>query len=194
MRLLRRTSEADMIAVFLRAEITSLRFGHWIKAQLERDHKNRFLVEAPNILNASENAYRRHLLATYRAYVFDELPTHITWYRALLDRDEIAKVRYIDYDYWNALSVQTRLASDAAETIRSGREIYGQSNQGFLDAAQALRTGTQFPELIVVGVSADSALTVYEGHVRLTAYLLAPECIPEAIEVIAGFAEECAQI
>jgi hypothetical protein len=32
------------------------------------------------------------------------------------------------------------------------------------------------------------------GHVRLTAYLLAPECIPTELEVIAGFAPECALI
>jgi hypothetical protein len=194
MRLLRLTSEADMIASFLQAEMTSLRFGSYIKAQLEHDRRDRSLVEAPDITNASDNAYRRQLLAAYRAYVFDKLPVHITWYRALLDREEIAKVRYISYDYWNELSAQTRLAIVATETIRAGREIFGQSNQAFLQAAQALRAGAQFSEMIILGTSPESALTVYEGHLRLTAYLLAPECIPKQIKVIAGFAPECAHI
>jgi hypothetical protein len=194
MHLLRLPSEADMIASFLRAEMTSLRFGSSIKAQLEHDRTDRSLVEAPDITNASDNAYRRQLLAAYRAYVFDELPVHITWYRALLDREELAKVRYINYDYWNELSAQTRLAIVATETIRAGREIFGQSNQAFLQAAQALRAGAHFPKMIILGTSPQSALTVYEGHLRLTAYLLAPECIPEQIKVIAGFAPECAHI
>ena len=194
MRFLRTTTEADMIAVFLKAEVTSLRFGHWITAQLERDHKDVHILEEPDITNAVENAYRRQLLAAYRAYVFDELPAHIVWYRALLDRDELTAVRYIDYDYWNELSNQTRLPIVATETIRAGRQIYGQSNHRFLEAAQALRAGAHFPELIVVGTSPDTALTVYEGHLRLTAYMLAPEYIPEEIEVIAGFAPECARI
>ena len=64
----------------------------------------------------------------------------------------------------------------------------------FLRAAQALRKGALFPELILVGVSPTDQLTVFEGHVRLTAYMLAPECLPERLEVIVGFAPECAQI
>lgn len=194
MHLLRLTSEADMIASFLRAEITSRRFGLPIKAQLEQDRKDKCLVVAPDIAITSDNNYRRQLLATYRAYVFDELPVHIRWYRALLEREDIATVRYINDEYWNELSAHTRLAIVAAETIRTGREIYGQSNQAFLQAAQALRAGAQFPEMIMVGASPTSALTVYEGHLRLTAYLLAPECIPNQLEVIAGFAPECAYI
>jgi hypothetical protein len=72
--------------------------------------------------------------------------------------------------------------------------VYGISNDGFLRAAQALREGAQFPRLILVGTAADAMLTVFEGHVRLTAYMLAPECLPEALDVIVGFAPECARI
>ena len=194
MRLLHETSEADMIAVFLRAELASLRFKAQITEQLERDHAELRVVEAPDITSVAENAYRRQLLASYRAYLFDELPAQIAWYRALLDGDEVARVRYIDYSYWNELSDHTRLPTVAADTVRAGREIFGVSNQNFLNAARALRDGARFPELIVVGAAPDAALTVIEGHLRLTAYLLAPECIPEHVEVIAGFAPECAAI
>jgi hypothetical protein len=111
-----------------------------------------------------------------------------------LRRDEVATIRYIDYNYWNAISNKSRLPLIATEAIQSGRAIYGQSTQGFLDVAQALRSGAHFPELIVVGTSPDAQLTVFEGHLRLTAYMLAPECIPTQLEVVAGFAPECAQI
>jgi hypothetical protein len=183
-----------MIAVFLKAEIASERFGQEILALLARDGKSRTLVETPDITNTDENTYRRQVLSAYRAYVFEELPAQVAWYRALLDREAIAKVRYIDYSYWNALSGNTRLPIVATEAIRAGREIYGQSTQGFLDVAQALRNGAQFPELIVVGASPDAELTVLEGHLRLTAYMLAPECLPQELEVIAGFAPACAQL
>jgi len=194
MRLLRPTTEDDMIALFLKAEIVSERFGHRIVTQLEGAGESRAIVETPDITNPAENAYRRQLLNNYRAYVFEELPAHIVWYRALLAREEVAKVRYIDYDYWNELSSNTRLPLAATEAIRAGREIYGQSTEGFLHVAQALREGAHFPELIVVGASPNAELTVYEGHLRLTAYMLAPECLPDELEVMAGFAPECAQI
>nr|CAA9294084.1 hypothetical protein AVDCRST_MAG63-4630 [uncultured Armatimonadetes bacterium] len=188
MRLLRPTTEDDMIAVFLRAEAASERFGQKVAELLERDGKGRDVVDTPDIGSAEENAYRRRLLGGYRAYVFEELPADVSWHRALLDRQEVARVRYIDYSYWNEISGGSRLPSHAAETIRAGREIYGQSNERFLRMARGLRDGATFPELIVVGASPDAGLTVLEGHVRLTAYLLAPDHLPDHLEVIAGFA------
>ncbi len=194
MRLLRPTTEADMIAVFLKAEIESDRFGNTILTLLEQHGQPRTLVDVPDLSNRAENVYRRHLLDSYRAYVFEELPRHISWYRAVLDRDEVRNIRYIDYSYWNELSNHTRLPQVATAAIRAGREIYGQPTDGFLRVAQALREGARFPELIVVGTAPTAALTVYEGHLRLTAFMLAPECIPDELAVIAGFAPECADI
>jgi hypothetical protein len=194
MKLIRSTTQADMVAVFLKAEIASKRFGHMILDLLEQDGKSRTVVDIPDITSSEENTYRRQLLAAYRAYVFNELPAHIAWYRALLTRKEVAKIRYIDYDYWNELSSHTRLPRVASGAIVAGREIFGVSNKAFFDVAQVLREGVRFPELILVGASPTAVLTVYEGHVRLTAYMLAPEYLPKVLEVIVGFAPECAQI
>jgi hypothetical protein len=194
LKLIRPTTEADMIAVFLKAEIVSERFGQMVLDLLEHDKKSRTVVDTPDITNSDENTYRRQLLGAYRTYVFEELPTHVAWYRALLTREEVVKVRYIDYDYWNELSSHTRLPCVAVEAILAGREIFGESNKAFFDVAQALREGVRFPELILVGASPTAELTVFEGHVRLTAYMLAPECLPEELEVIVGFAPECARI
>jgi hypothetical protein len=193
-RLLHATTEDDMIAVYLKAEIASERFGEKIISQLERSRKERRIVDEPDITNVADNVYRRQLLANYRGYVFEELPKHTAWYRALLSREEVFRVRYIDYDYWNEISNHTRLPIVATEAIRAGRQIFGHDTRVFLRAAADLRAGAHFPELILVGTSPDAALTVYEGHGRLTVYLLAPECIPDELEVLVGFAPECAQI
>ncbi len=127
MRLLYRTTIDDMVAVFLKAEIASERFGEKVRAQLAMDGKERSIVDRPEITNLAENVYRRHLLTSYRAYVFAELLVHTVWYRALLHRDEVMQIRYIDYDYWNELSNNTRQPIVAAEVIRVGRKIYVQS-------------------------------------------------------------------
>jgi hypothetical protein len=194
MNLIWPTTEAEMITVYLKGEITSRRWGQLIVDRLRQDQQSRSIVDSPDITNLAENVYRRRLLASYRGYVFEELPAHTTWYRAGLNREEVARVKYIDYDYWNELSNQTRLPCVAAETIRAGRQVFRVSNQGFLDLVQALREGACFSELIVVGASPASELTVFEGHVRLTAYMLAPEFLPDELEVIAGFAPECARV
>ncbi len=194
MILVKPTTEADMIAVYLRSEIDSKRFGKYILNLLEKNKQNRAIIDHPDITSAEENEYRRNILIGYRAYVFDEIPTHTEWFRAILSRGEVADIRYIDYDYWNELSNHTRLPCNAIEGIFAGRTIYDVDNSGFLQVAQAMREGAHFPELILVSPAPGSALTVYEGHVRLTAYLLAPECIPQELGVIVGFAPECERI
>lgn len=55
--------------------------------------------------------------------------------------------------------------------------------------ANELRRGAQFPTLIFVATDVDASLVVMEGQVRLTAYLMAPECIPSELEVMLGFSE-----
>jgi hypothetical protein len=196
MRLIEEISEDEMVAVFLKTEIASARFGKDILLLLERDGVGRNILDTPDIHDQKQNAYRAGLLGEYRGYrqkrdLFSDFPENAPWYRAALAKEELAKVRYIDYSYWNEISNDTRLPVEAAKTVRTGREIYGVSNEGFLKMAQAVREGAQFPELILIGTSPDD-LIVLEGHVRLTAYFLAPECLPDELTVIVGFAPEFA--
>lgn len=196
MRLIEPISEEEMVAAFLKMEITSTRFGKDILALLERDGVSRNILETPDIHDDAQNACRAALLGEYRGYrqnrdLFEDFPENVRWYHAALTKAELAKVRYIDYSYWNEISNGTRLPVEAAKTIHVGREIYGVSNEGFLKMAQDFRESALFPELILVGASA-ADLIVLEGHVRLTVYFLVPECLPDELTVLVGFAPEFA--
>jgi hypothetical protein len=78
----------------------------------------------------------------------------------------------VDYSYWNELSGGSRLPADAAVRIRAGVRPFGVSHDRFLDAAQALAGGQDFPPMILAGLR-DDALVCLEGHLRLTAHALA---------------------
>jgi hypothetical protein len=97
-------------------------------------------------------------------------------------------VRYIDYDYWTELSGGSRLAVDAAERIRQGIEAFRIGNGAFWYLADALKAGVFLPELILVAADANGPHVLLEGHTRLTAYFLVPECIPALLPVIVGYA------
>jgi hypothetical protein len=56
--------------------------------------------------------------------------------------------------------------------------------------AKAFRSGARFPTLILVGKNRESPLVVLEGHMRLTAMFLVPECLPAELEVMVGFSEQ----
>ena len=184
---------AEMVAAFLRAEFASPRFEPIILAKLERDGRDRRLIEQPDLANPADNEYRAQVLGEHRGYgrdedVFTSVPPAVRWYRGQATKSDLAQVRYIDYDYWTELSGGSRLAVDAAERIRQGIEAFHVGNGAYWYLAEALKGGASFPELILVGVDESGPHALLEGHVRLTAYFLAPECIPSRLSVIVGYA------
>ena len=194
MRKIRDTSEDEMIAVYLQAELNSTRFRADIEAYVRQERIDPRILHVPDWRNAQENALRRAILGRHRGYdrnegYFQGFPADVRWERVALTREELEQVRYIEYDYWVELSGGTRLAIDGAKHATSGKVVFGVNSAGLIYMANELRRGARFPTLIFVAKDVDAYLVVMEGHVRLTAYLIAPECIPAELEVILGFSE-----
>lgn len=191
-------SEDEMIAVFLRTELASSRLTPTIRDVLARDRRDSWIISDPDLSNASDNAYRSSVLSSYRGFrrdreLFCGFPATVRWYRAVVTKETLARVRYINYDYWVDLSGGSRLPADAAARIRGGVEVFGVSNAGFWHLANVIAAGTTFPELIIVGAHEASPLILVEGHARLTAYYLRPENIPAKLQVIVGYAPNIAE-
>jgi hypothetical protein len=193
MRILGESSEAEMIACFLRGELTSPRFGPGLRAALSAAGLTDRLLTDADLSDETENRARRNLLGTTRGYgqnrdVFDEsfpAPADVHWTRAELNPTELAQVRYIEYSYWNELSGGSRLPIDAARRIRDGVRAFDVPNQRFLAAARAVARGERFPPLILAGRSYTD-LVCLEGHLRLTGYALAG--FPTDVECLIGTA------
>jgi hypothetical protein len=187
------SSEAEMIACFLGAELTSTRFGPVIQSALAANGHPESLLTHPDLSDTNENAARRALLALTRGYgehreLFDgAFPAKVTWTRAVLTPAELAAVRYMDYSYWIELSGGTRLPTDAAKRIKAGHRAYDIPNDGAIAAGQAAKAAVRFTPLILVGETHDS-LVCLEGHLRLTAYALAG--FPAAVECLLGTAPD----
>ncbi len=195
MRTVRPISEAEMVALFLATEYPAFRTHQKILIVLQREGLSPRIIEQPNLRDVQENACRRSILGAYRGYgqntdYFQDFPFQVQWERAILSKQELEQVRYIDYDYWVELSRGSRLPRDGARTILTGEEVFGVSNQWFLQMAEAFRSGVQFPTLILVGKTRQSMLVVLEGHARLTAMFLVPESLPVELEVVVGLSEQ----
>jgi len=188
-------SEDEMVAVFLQTEIASTRFESRLLAILQRDGQDRRLLDRPNVEDDGENAYRALVLGEHRGYrrdadVFTGMRNDVRWFRGRLTREEVAQLRYIDYDYWTELSGGTRRVADGAARVRQGIEVFGVGNGAYWYLADALRAGATFPEPILVGTDEWSPLVVLEGHVRLTAYLLRPEYLPATLPILVGLSPQ----
>jgi hypothetical protein len=189
MRRLRPSSEAEMVALFLRTELTSDRFGDQLRALLERAGLPDRVVTDPDLGDDAENQARLRLLTQhpdYRADYFDGFPYDVRWQWMAITAAELARVRYIYYDYWIELSGGTRLAVDAAPRIHAGVAPFGVPNDGALEMAQAVADGARFLPLILVTTGLGGDLVVLEGHARLTAFMLARDHLPPELEILVG--------
>ena len=137
------------------------------------------LILSADLGNEDENVLRKELLGEFRGYgrnkeLFENFPLQIEWSVCSFSEVDLDKIRYIDYSYWNELSAETRSPLTAADAIRKGVTIYGQSTEGFLQAAKYIENGGRFQNMIFLTADFKSFVIV-EGHLRMTAYALTPK-------------------
>jgi hypothetical protein len=196
-RIVRPISEDEMIAVFLRGELDSDRYGETLRGFLGRDGRDPEVLRRPDLGDPDANDYRRGLLEEYRAYerrdgLFGGFPQRVDWFRAVLTRDEVLGILYINWDWWLRISDGTRRPRDAARRIRDGL-VPGSTAEEHEPLAAALRGTPRPPELIAATTAARSPLVLVEGHFRLTAYALFPDYVPKELEILLGVSDEMAE-
>jgi hypothetical protein len=182
-----------MIAVFLQAEVNSPRFSEPLLRLLARDHQDRRILDEPDVNHVDENIYRARLLGEWRGYgqnadVFTDLPDDTQWVRAMLNRSDMERVKYINDDYWTGFSGGSRFVRDAVARIQSG-EIDSGEAACYHEFAKAIAAGAQFTEVILLYNPRTEELVVMEGHIRLTSYLLWAEAQPVELTVLLGISE-----
>jgi len=179
MNILRISSEDEMISEFLKTEYHSDRFSEHIKKVMKEFLLDESIILSIDLNNTNENIARKKLLGEFRGYglnseLFENFPNDIQWSLCNFVSDDLSNIRYIDYSYWNELSLGTHSPLIAAQTILSGIEIYGQSNEGFLKAAEFIKNGGKFSRPILLTSDLEHFVIV-EGHLRITAFALVPE-------------------
>ncbi len=192
MKLLRVIPEADMVAAFLKAEISSDRFRSDVREAMLSFGVPDLLITHPNTKESRENALRAEVLGAYRGYrrnggMFEGVPDDLTWHEAEIARAEFGNLRYVDYSYWNELTDNTHVVKVGVGNIRKGRIVFGVSNDRFLALAEEIRRGRHnFGPMILWGQDVASPLEILEGHLRATALGLAGEEAPAVVEAIIG--------
>ncbi|MDO4318747.1 MAG: hypothetical protein Q4C48_11180 [Lachnospiraceae bacterium] len=189
MNIIRKSSEDEMIFEFLKAEYSSDRFSEDIEEAMHHLSLENGVILSADLHNAEENALRKKLLGEFRGYgqnreLFENFPMELEWSLCSFSGDDLKKIRYIDYDYWNELSGGTHSPLDAAQTIRKNIFIFGENNDGFWRASEYIKDGGTFPRMFFLTADFERFVIV-EGHLRMTAYALVPERFNN-IEAIVG--------
>ena len=194
MKILNKSSENEMVSLFLYEEIKSERWVNQINKILDKENINKNIILNPDLNDKNENELRKLVLKIFRGYnnkkIFKNYPENINWNWVILDKKDILKIKYITYDYWEELTNGTRYAKDSVKNIKKNTEIFGVSNNNFIELSEYIKTGNKVdPLIILTSLEKKENMIVLEGHVRLTAINLAIDYIEE-IKVLMGFAEE----
>lgn len=189
MIILRDSSEAEMVLLFLQTEIESSRFGDAVTKALEALSLPVSIIKNGDIRNPGENALRAEILEHYREFLsrsglFSGFPKNIVWQWLRLTPTERGAIRYMNYDYWIELSGGTRQPKKAAENIRNGITVFGITHDHMPAQAEALDIA-RMPPIIVLCDKEHSDMIALEGHVRLTWMALAGDRIGD-IDMLAG--------
>jgi hypothetical protein len=168
-------SEDYMVAAFLKAELDSPRWAADVLAGLAAEGRLRSVIDSPDLGNPLDNACRARVLGYSRGYgpppntrLFSGFPAAAWWQTAEADIADLSRMKVINQPFWYS-SEGSRLACDTA--AHPGSERSADPVQNHIAAvAQRLSEGQSVPELIVVG-TAEDALVILEGHVRVMAAL-----------------------
>lgn len=189
MKKLRRATEAEVIAEFLKSEFHEREF--------DRD-RARFaaLVAAPDLTSEPENAVRRALLFRRRGHMWRELPADTQWWEVQLDAAHFTRVRVFPRAHWVRLSDGSFYVHDIVARMRE-REARGKDAAFFAKIrgiAGQLAQKSEPATILLIGVDERAPLTVLEGNHRLTAALLAaPELVGPRFRLVCGFSPRMAE-
>lgn len=167
MRKLRRITEAEIIAEFLR--------GEFFQKEYDAD-RERFasLVEHPNLTDARENEIRRILLFRRRDTMWWELPEDRQWWEIEFEPEDVEQVSVFPRAQWRKIARGNFKALDVAARIRQLKETEPtEFIKKISDICANLSTDHPQGMVVFLGLDEQQPVTLLEGNHRFMAALLA---------------------
>jgi O-antigen/teichoic acid export membrane protein len=167
-RILRRVSEAEVIAEFLKSDFSSPAFHEYRNALSN-------LVLDPNLDDPAENAKRKALLFIRHLALWKELPAETDWFEVELRPSELRHVRVFPRAQWRKLARGNFSVPAVAERMDKHKSAIEPSFRAKIDAIgdRVLREDPDLGAVVLIGINETEPITVLDGNHRLMAAILA---------------------
>ncbi len=186
LKIVRPLTEHEVITEFLRSE-----FHHPEFEEYRREFSH--LVEQPDFKSNRENALRRALLFLRRGAMWRELPEPTQWFEVQLTQDDLTRLRFFPRAQWRRVAEGSFYLTDVIECLRlrwqqSPTDEFFQKLRRLSDP---VRQGRVNPTVLLIGVDAQSPLTILDGNHRIAAAMLSqPAAALDAFHFICGLSPE----
>jgi O-antigen/teichoic acid export membrane protein len=163
-RLIRRVSEDEVIAEFLKSDFHVPAFREY-QTILQN------VVSNPDLGNAEENAKRRALLFIRHLALWKEIPTDTEWYEVEVKQSDVSQIRVFPRAQWRKLAHGDFSITEIAEGLRIRQHLV---DRPFLSkisdiGEQLISDNPGVSSVILIGLTVSEPLTVLDGNHRLVA-------------------------
>jgi hypothetical protein len=174
-RIIRRVSEDEVIAEFLRSDFENSAFEEYQESLRE-------LVMKPRLDDAGDNAKRRALLFIRHLALWRELPKGTEWFEVEIRPPDLSQIRVFPRAMWRKLARGNFAITAAAERIRTYHGRDGAVREFLSKIASLrdwLRQDVQPGAVLLIGLNESEPLTILDGNHRFVAATLTS---PETLE------------
>ncbi len=188
-RIIRRASEDEVIAEFLKSDFENSAFEEYQESLRE-------LVMKPHLDDTAENAKRRALLFIRHLPLWRELPSGTEWFEVEIQPTDLAQIRVFPRAMWRKLARGNFAINTVAERIRTyrSRDV---AVRAFLSKIAALRDwlcqDTHPGAVVLIGLNESEPLTILDGNHRLVAATLAEPETMEKFKFFCGLSPRMAE-
>ena len=166
-RLIRRVSEDEVIASFLKSDFHSPPFRQYQESLRE-------VVVKPDLDDADENAKRRALLFIRHLSLWKQIPAGTEWYEMEINEENLGQIRAFPRAQWRRLARGNFSITKVAEGMRTRKHLIDASFRSKIVSIgdQLLLDDPGFSAVILIGLNESEHLTVLDGNHRLVAAML----------------------
>jgi len=189
MKKLRRVTEAEVIAEFLKNEFYQEEFHE------DREKFEQLVLDA-ELSDEAGNALRRALLFRRRGHMWRELPADTQWWELKVEPEDLDRLRVFPRAQWRRVANGSFLLRDIVRRIKT--KPFRGKTRDFISKVQALsyhlRRYEDHSAVLLIGIDDESPVTILEGNHRLTAALLAsPDVLQNRFRIYCGFSHSMAR-
>jgi len=188
-RIIRRVSEDEVIAEFLKSDFESSAFEDYQESL-------RDLVVRPRFDDPAENAKRRALLFIRHLPLWRELPRNTEWYEVEIKPADLDQIRVFPRALWRKLARGNFTLTAVIERIRAYRG-HDVAVKTFLAKIASLREwlGQDHAEgaVLLIGLNESEPLTILDGNHRLVAASMSPPESMQKLRFLCGLSPRMAE-